>query len=121
METIKINSGEEVTLSVKISSDAIVGSNVSLNEKIVKKSTAYSFTVALGKIDDIHVEEVHGNKVKVISNFIVQGGNIDDIMNTSHVDITITSLSTSKTLKAKNVKIDSSMFMSHQTIILEKE
>lgn len=115
MKTIKIKAGEEVKLTVKISSDANVGSNVSLNDVVIKKSITNNFTVQLGNIDAID-----GNILSVVSNFFVQGGNIDAIMNTTIVEVSIISKTTQETLESEKVKLNTMLFMSYVVLKLEK-
>ena len=115
METIKIKSGEEVTLTVNISSDANVGSNVSLDDEVIEESPSNNFSVALGNIDDLH-----GKILAEQSNFTVPGGNIDDIMNTTHVDIIVESQTTSETRTAAKNKLSASLFVAYIVLRLEK-
>lgn len=53
MEQFKMTPNSAVKLTVSISSAAIVGSNVSINDKIIKKSIAYKFTTQLGNSEDL--------------------------------------------------------------------
>ncbi len=54
MEKIKISKDNTVKLFVKISSDAITGSNISIDDVIVKKSVQSSFNTDLGNINDLN-------------------------------------------------------------------
>ena len=115
MKIIEIKAGESVKLNVKISSDANVGSHVSLNDKVIKKSITNNFTVDIGPINDID-----GQTLSVVSNFFVQGGNIDTIMDNTHVLNKIKSETTSNEIKAKKVKINSMLFMAYIVVELKK-
>lgn len=115
MKTIKIKAGEQVKLTVKISSDANVGSNVSLNNVIIKKSITNLFSVSLGVIDAID-----GHVLSTVSNFFVLGGNIDAIINTTIVEATISSDTASETIEAEKVKLDDMLFMAYTVVKLEK-
>jgi len=50
MKTIKIPEVKPVKLTVKISSDANVGSNISINDEVVKKRKALSTILVLNTI-----------------------------------------------------------------------
>lgn len=115
METIKIKTGEEVKLVVNISSDANVGSNVSLNDIVIRKSSITNFTVPLGNID-----EIDGNTLSVVSNFFVHS-KIDAIIETTIVEISISSETTSINVLAEKVKLNAMLFMAFVVLKLEKE
>ena len=93
----KFKSGESVKLTIKISSDANVGSNVNLDDIVLKKSITNKFSVELGKID-----EIDGKTLSVVSNFFVISGAIDAIIEASHVDCILASDSQSETISAEN-------------------
>ncbi|WP_299130416.1 hypothetical protein [uncultured Winogradskyella sp.] len=115
METIKFKAGALVKLKVNISSDANVGSNVSLNDRVVKKSITNNFYVELGVIDNID-----GQVLSVVSNFFVKGGNIDTIMETTHVVNTVYSDSTSKEISSDKVKLSPALFTAYSVVELKK-
>lgn len=114
MKTLVFNAGEQIKLNVKISSDANVGSNVSLNDTVIKKSITNNFNVNLGLIDDID-----GQTLSVVSNFFVAGGNIDAIMQSTHVVNNIRSDSKNYTIESKKVKISSILFMAYLIVKLK--
>ncbi|MCX7548144.1 hypothetical protein OS188_09280 [Xanthomarina sp. F1114] len=114
METIKIKTGEQVKVVVKISSDANVGSNVSLNDVVIKKSITTNFTVPLGVIDDIDK-----STLSVVSNFFVHS-KIDAIIETTIVEITVSSETTSVSVLAEKVKLNAMLFMAFVVLKLEK-
>ncbi|MCX7549587.1 hypothetical protein [Xanthomarina sp. F2636L] len=115
MEIIKIKTGEQVKLAVKISSDANVGSNVSLNDVVIRKSTITNFTVSLGSID-----QIDGNILSVVSNFFAHS-KIDAIIETTIVEITISSETTNVNILAEKVKLNTMLFMAFIVLKLEKE
>ncbi len=115
METVKIQAGLSVKLFVKISTVAIVGSNVSLDDNVIKKSTQYDFTVDLGLID--HID----NKVlSIVTNYFISSGNIDTIMNSTQVSYALKYRNDSKELPHEKVKINNNLFMSYKVIKLVK-
>ncbi|MCB0400338.1 MAG: hypothetical protein KDD26_12140 [Winogradskyella sp.] len=115
METIEIIAGEHVKLNVKISSDANAGSNVSLNDKVVKKSITNNFNVDLGEI-----EQIDDNTLSVVSNFFVLGGNIDAIIATTHVINTISSETSAVEITSEKVKISPVLFMAYIVVKFKK-
>lgn len=115
METIEIIAGEHVKLNVKISSDANAGSNVSLNDKVVKKSITNNFNVDLGEI-----EQIDDNTLSVVSNFFVLGGNIDAIIATTHVINTISSERSTVEITSEKVKISPVLFMAYIVVKFKK-
>ena len=113
MEEFKMQPNSSVRLLVKISSDAVVGSNVSVDEKIVKKSIQYSFSVDLGNSNDLNNSEV-----TTFSNFIVKTGNIDQIIESTTLRCTLKDGSSSKVYTGKTLKIDNSYFIALSNINL---
>ncbi|RZN83522.1 MAG: hypothetical protein EVB11_04935 [Winogradskyella sp.] len=116
MKVVKFKTGETVKLTVKISSDANVGSNVNLDDVVVKKSITNKFSVDLGKIDDINEKTL-----SVVSNFFVNSGAIDAIIESTHVECSLSSESTSETISAEKVKLNSNLFMAYMVVKLKKE
>ncbi len=112
MKTIKIKKDSLVKLYVKISSDAIVGSNVSLDDVVIKKSIQYSFNIGL--------ENVNDKILSVVSNFFVSTGNIDAIMNNTNVTYTIKSDDIPKEFNGEKIKINDNLFMVYFVIKLIK-
>lgn len=115
METIEIKEGEKVKLNVKISSDANAGSNVSLNDQVVKKSITNNFSLELGEI-----KQIDEGTLSVVSNFFVLGGNIDAIIASTHVINTISSETTTIEIASKKVKISAVLFMAYTVVKFKK-
>jgi len=115
MNTIEIKASEKVKLNVKISSDANAGSNVSLNDAVIKKSITNNFNVELGEI-----EQLDDNTLSVVSNFFVLGGNIDAIIETTHVVNTFASETSSTEVTSEKVKISSVLFMAYIVVKFKK-
>ena len=116
MKIIKIPDVKPVKLSVKISSDANVGSNISINDEVVKKSIQYDFSIEHDKIS-----EIYGKVVSVVSNFFVQGGNIDSIMNNTNVSYTIKYNDQIEKFVGEKVKINPVLFMVYFVAKIEKK
>lgn len=115
METIEIKAGEDVKLNVKISSDANAGSNVSLNDKVIKKSITNNFSLDLGEI-----EQIDDGTLSVVSNFFVLGGNIDAIIETTHVINTLSSDTSAIEITSEKVKISPVLFMAYIVVKFKK-
>tara|TARA_R110001583_G_scaffold109606_1_gene258445 strand:- start:867 stop:1217 length:351 start_codon:yes stop_codon:yes gene_type:complete len=115
METIKIKSGSNVKLLTEISSEAIVGSYVSLNDNVIKRSQLYSFIVDLGKIDDFD-----NSVMSSASNFFVSIGDIDPILNNTIVKYTLKFDDEEKSYNGDKVKISNDLFMSYFIVKLIK-
>ena len=113
MEIFKMKTEETVKLNVSISSDAVVGSNVSLNDKVVKKSASNVFTVTLGKSDILH-----NAKVAIVSNFMVHNTSIESIIQTTEIEYTVKSGTMRKEYKGNIVKINANIFMGYTIIDL---
>lgn len=112
METFKMQTNSNVKLLVHISSDALAGSNVRLNETIIKKSTSYKFSVDLGNSNDLN-----NSKVTEFSNFLATG-NIDAIIASTTVKCTLKDGTNTETFLCKTLKIDEEYFIALQTIKL---
>lgn len=100
MEQFEMTPNSEVKLMVSISSAAIVGSNVSINDKIIKKSIAYKFTTKLGNSNDL--------KDKILtsfSNFSTHDGNAESIINTTKVIYTMRDSGNVKQYEGTLIKI----------------
>jgi len=115
MKTIKIPEVNPVKLTVKISSDANVGSNISINDEVVKKSIQYDFSVEHNAIKD-----VYGKVLSVVSNFFVQGGNIDAIMKATNVNYAIRYNTELLEFTGEKVKINPVLFMVYFVAKIEK-
>jgi len=106
MKIIKIPKGSDVKLQVNISSEASVGSNVSLDDVIIKRSTAYNFTKELGKIEDLDGKTVSGS-----SNFFVNIGDIDLIKTNTIVEYRFKFNEEEKKLTCEKTKLNGRMFV----------
>jgi|GEM_PF-3383320 hypothetical protein len=115
MSTFKIAPNTEVTLNVLISSDANVGSNITLDEVVVKKSAINNFDVNLGNSNSLNKKVISG-----VSNFFVGSGPIDIIKENTIVEYTLSDTVTSKSFKAEKLKISSNLFMAYIQIELVK-
>ncbi len=115
METIKIKKDTLVKLSIKIDSVAIVGSNVSLDDVVVKKSKQYSFNTDLGNSNDLD------NKVlSVVTNYFVSTGNIDTVMKNTDATYSIKTDEDSNDFQGEKVKINNTIFMTYKVFKLTK-
>ncbi|MEE1962011.1 hypothetical protein V1387_04885 [Allomuricauda taeanensis] len=115
METIQIPTNAEVKLVVSISSDAIVGSYVSVNDGVVKRSQLYQFSIELGNINDLD-----NAVLSSVSNFFVSMGDIDPIMNNTSVVYTVKFEGEEETFYGDKVKISDDLFMAFFIVKLEK-
>ncbi len=113
MEIFEMIENSEIRLIVKISSEALVGSNVSLNDNLVKKSSTYTFSVNLGNSNIIN-----NSVLSSVSNFFIQNDNIDTIMNNTMISYVINDSEKTKTYTAEKVKINSNLFMGYAVIKL---
>ena len=113
MEIFNMRTEETVKLNVSISSDAVVGSNVSLNQKVVKKSASNVFTVTLGKSDILK-----NAKIAIVSNFMVHNTSIESIIQTTEIIYTLKSGNDRKRYRAQLVKINANIFMGYTIIDL---
>jgi len=113
MEDVFIGMDNDVKLFVKISSDAIVGSNVSLNDSLVKKSGLYSFNVDLGNSNILD-----NNKLSIGSNFFVSDGNVDSFLRNTSVTCILKFGDDTKEFFCENVKITESFFIAFLVINL---
>lgn len=116
METIKIKAGLSVKLFVEVSSEAIVGSYVSLNDNVVKRSQLYGFNIDLGVID-----EIDKNVLSSASNFFVSIGDINPIFNNTIVTYTLKYGNEKKSFNGDKVKINDDLFMAYFIVKLVKE
>lgn len=116
METIEIKAGLSVNLFVEISSEAIVGSYVSLNDNVVKRSQLYHFNIDLGIIDDID-----NSILSSVSNFFVSVGDITPIFNNTIVTYTLKFGNEEKSFSGDKVKISNDLFMAYFIVKLVKE
>lgn len=111
MEEVIVGKDNDVKLFVKISSDANVGSNVSLNDTIVKKSGMYSFNVDLGNSNNLD-----NKKLSIGSNFFVSDGNIDAILRNTSVTCILKFGDEAKEFTCEKVKITEGFFIAFLVI-----
>ena len=115
METIEISDGSDVNLIVAISTEAIVGSNVSLNDHIIKESQSYAFTTGLGNISNLN------NKVlSSASKFNVALGDFDPVFNNTIVTYTLEHGGNSTNIPSEKVKASDNLFMAYFIVKLKK-
>lgn len=112
MEIFEMTENAAVNLQVRISSDAIVGSNVSLNDKLIRKSSSYGFEVPLGEAVDLD-----GQVLSSVSNFFVSR-NLDEIFDVTSVKFVLKNGAKSKVIDARKVKIDGNISMGYMVIQL---
>jgi len=115
METIEISAGSNVKLIVEISSEAIVGSYISLNDNVIKRSQLYKFNVDLGKID-----KIDNAILSSASNFFVSIGDIDPIFNNTIINYTLEFNGESRAIDGEKVKINEDLFMAFFIVKLKK-
>jgi hypothetical protein len=108
MEIVEIRSGLSVKLSVEISSEAIVGSYISLNDSVVKRSQLYKFELNLGKI-----EELDNSILSGASNFFVAIGDLDPIFKNTQVVYSLEFDGEKKSIDGDKVKISEDLFMAY--------
>lgn len=115
METVNIPEGVQVKLSVVISSDAIVATNVSLNDIIVKKSAQYKLNMELGVSN-----ELNNKGMSVVSSFFVSTGNIDQILNATHAAFTVSFNDESHSIAVQKQKISNTFFIVYAYVKFSK-
>lgn len=115
METISIPEGAQVKLQVAISSEAIVGTNVSLNDVIIRQSKQYKFNMELGTIS-----ELNNNGLSIVSSFFVTTGNINQIINNTLATYTISHDNQSHEITVTKQKITNTFFIVYAYVKLTK-
>lgn len=115
METIRIPEGAQVKLQVAISSDAVVATNVSLNDIIVKKSAQYKFNMELGVAN-----ELDNNGLSIVSSFFVSTGNINQIINATQAIFTVLFNDESHTIAVQKQKMSNTFFIVYAYVELSK-
>jgi hypothetical protein len=114
MEEFQMTPNSKVTLSVSINSDAVVGSNVSINDKMIKKSIAYKFTTELGNSNDLK------NKVLTsFSNFSTHGMDANSIIKNTKVTYTINDGANTKSYEGTLVGIDDNLYTMYLIVKLK--
>lgn len=115
MKTFKMSDNSLVKLSVKISSEAIVGSHIKLDKELIKKSSAYNYNIDLGNSDNLVDKNLN-----VVLNCFVQGGTIKAIMDNAVVDFQIKDGNTTKEFEGEKIKITSDFFIIIYVVKLTK-
>lgn len=114
MDKFKMGNDKEVILSVSISTEALVGSNVKLDKKIIKKSAVNNFKATLGNSNDIK-----DKKLNVVINCFVED-NIDQVMDNIVVDFSLTDGKNSQNYEGQKLKIDDEFFIIFYVVELLK-
>lgn len=117
MEEVIVGKNNDVKLFVKISSDAIVGSNVSLNKVNVRRSGQYNFSVALGNSTDLD-----NNELLLGCQFIV-ADNIDAIYENTIVTCVLKFGNVRKEFTCKKMRVNgfNNFFGAYFSVKLIKE
>lgn len=115
MKTFKMSTNSEVKLNVKISTEALVGTNVKLDSKIIKKSSTYNFSANLGNSSDIV-----NKKLNVVTNCFVTDENIDPILENTVFKINLKDDENEQNYEGKKLKIDDEFFIVFDVIELIK-
>ncbi len=115
MEEVILGKNKDVKLVVKISSDAMVGSNVSLNDTKVRNSGLYNFNSNLG-----NSKELDSKILSIVSNFFVSDGNIKMILKNTSVTYVLKFGEETKEFTCKKVKINAHLFMAYFVIKLKE-
>ncbi|EZH75634.1 hypothetical protein ATO12_02265 [Aquimarina atlantica] len=115
MKTFKMSANSEVKLNVKISTEALVGTNVKLDSKILKKSSTYNFSTNLGNSTDIV-----NKKLNVVTNCFVTDENIDPILENAVFKITLKDDENEQSYEGKKLKIDDEFFIVFTVVELVK-
>ncbi|HRB70981.1 hypothetical protein [Flavobacterium sp. WV_118_3] len=116
MKTIRIPEGAQVKLQAVISSDAIVATNISLNDVIVRQSKLYKFSIDLGDISTLDNKEM-----SIVSSFFVPAGsNITPIFNTTQVAYTLLYNDERFEMTVEKQKITASFFIAYAYIKIVK-
>lgn len=114
MDKFKMGNDKEVILKVAISSEALVGSNVKLDKKIIKKSAVYNFDAVLGNSNDIS-----NKKLNVAINCFVED-NIEQVMHNTIVDFSLSDGENSQNYEGQKLKIDDEFFIIFYVVKLTK-
>ena len=114
MDTFNMQSNATVSASTNISSIAVVGSNVLLNNEIVKKSIQYKFSTDLGNSNAIN-----GKMARLVVNCFVKEGNIDTVMADTNISFTLSDGSHSHAYEAKKLKIFNDLFVATADVTLK--
>ncbi|WP_353777300.1 hypothetical protein [Winogradskyella sp. 3972H.M.0a.05] len=114
MAEFEMQPNSQVKLYVTISSDAIVGSNVSLDGKFIKKSISYRFTVDLGNSNDLN-----NSKVRTFSHFLIESGDIDPIMESTTMKCVIRDGHNEQEYQGRKIPGDDDYFVALRSIKLK--
>ena len=115
METVSITEGSQAKLQIAISSEAIVGTNVSLNDVIIRQSKQYKFNMELQPI-----AELDNSGMSIVSSFFVTTGNINHILNNTIATFTISYDDQSHEIKVTKQKITATFFIVYAYVKLIK-
>lgn len=115
METVSIPEGAQAKLQIAISSEAIVGTNVSLNDVIIRQSKQYKFNMELQPIT-----ELDNSGMSIVSSFFVTTGNINQILNNTLASYTISYDDQSHEIKVAKQKITDTFFIVYAYVKLIK-
>mgnify|MGYP003662742409 CR=1 FL=1 len=113
METFQMTQNSTVEISVHISSDASVGSYVSMSNNFKKRSTQYNFTLLLGKS-----EELRNQVVSEVSNFFTDSNIINTIINNTSVLCIINDGTTKKQYTGTKEKMTNRIFVHYLDVKL---
>lgn len=113
METFQMTNNSTVKIAVSISSDASVGSYVSMSNNFKKRSTQNNFNMTLGNSDDLRNEIV-----SEVSNFFTTPELIENIMNNTSVVCTISDGINSQEYTGTTEKMTERMFVHYLDVQL---
>lgn len=116
MESFEMSTNSLVKLSVKISSEAIVGSHIKLDKELIKKSSTYNYDLDLGNSSPLVDKNLN-----VVLNCFVQGGNIEIVMNNTIVDFQMKDENNTKEFIGEKMKITDDFFIIIYVVKLIKE
>lgn len=107
MNTITIPPGTQVKLQASISSDAIVGTTVIINDNPPKQSKLYKFNMDLGNIS-----APTNTKMSITSTFLIPSGtNINLVMNATQVAYSLLYNGQNYEVTVKKEKLTNSLFI----------
>lgn len=116
MKTFEMSDNSIVKLSVKISSEAIVGSHIKLDKELIKKSSTYNYNIDLG-----NSKNLIDKNLNVVLNCFVQGGNFEIVMNNTIVDFQMKDDNNTKEFIGEKIKITDDFFIIIYVVKLIKE
>lgn len=113
MDTFKMAKNSTVEISVKISSDASVGSYISIGSDVKKRSTQYNFKLTLGDSKDLKDEIV-----SEVSNFFTSPDIIKEVMKNTTVSCTFNDGTNSQDYSGIIEKMTNRMFVHYLDVKL---